>query len=275
MLRDSGASLVLLDPDRLSRLTAVLADCPAEHIFVSAGAASAGAKATRLEDILGAPGAWRDLPDEAAPPPAEIALDDDATILYTSGTSGRPRGVLLTHRNLVSQVFQASLIQLRCALCAGLAPPNPDPLIGPQRVNLVAIPLFHVSGVSGCILPLMGRGGKAVFMRHWIPSRALKLIQDERVTVTGGVPVVAAQLLEQSARDNYDLSSLEQVIYGGAPSPGSLAHGLAGRLDAQPGNAWGMTETHGGFISHVGPESTCGGHRAAGAVRRRRGQGGR
>jgi long-chain acyl-CoA synthetase len=95
-------------------------------------------------------------------------------------------------------------------------------------------------------------GAKLVLMRRWDAEGAMKLIQDEKVNATGGVPTIAWQLIEHPARGNYDLSSLESVTYGGAPSAPELVRKIVETFPKSvPGNGWGMSETSATFTSHL------------------------
>jgi long-chain acyl-CoA synthetase len=105
------------------------------------------------------------------------------------------------------------------------------------------------------MIPLLAAGGKLVFMHKWDAELAMQLIERERITVTGGVPTIAWQLLEHPALGNYDLSSLESIAYGGAPAAPELVRKLKEKFPkAAPALAWGMTETSGTFTAHQGED---------------------
>ncbi|MEO8300568.1 MAG: class I adenylate-forming enzyme family protein [Rhizomicrobium sp.] len=241
---DCGARFVFADAERLARLK----DLPpsVEQVFV-ARAATPPSGVTVLEDVIGAPAHWRDLPDRPMP---DVALlpEDDATIFYTSGTTGAPKGALGTHRSLTTNVFAMPFSNARNALRKGEEPQ----VATKQRVTLIAVPFFHVVGSLSILLPNMVAGGKLVMMRKFEPQQAFELIAREKVTVTGGVPAVAMALLEQAA--GHDTSSLELVTFGGAPAPASLAAQVRARLGAMPGQGWGMTETAATCTSHSGED---------------------
>lgn len=250
-LDDCGARFVLCDGERLERVR------QATDATIIASRAEAVSGVTQLEDIIGAPGDWHKLAETAAPA-IVLSPEDNATIFYTSGTTGHPKGALGTHRNLTTNIFATPFSSARNALRAGQ--PQPEP--GRRRAILVAIPLFHVSACLASLLPSLAAGGKIVLMRKFEAGAALAIIARERITVTGGVPAVALALLE--ARSTHDLSSLELLSYGGAPSPSTLAGRIADALaPTMPGNGWGMTETsatctiHSGRDYELRPES-CG-----------------
>ena len=242
-LLDSGARFVFADAERLARLK----DLPpsVEQVFVTR-AANASAGVTMLEEVIGAPAHWQHLPEQAMPE-APLSPEDDATIFYTSGTTGAPKGALGTHRALTTNIFAQAFSQARNLLRQGVESPPSK-----QRVTLLAVPFFHVIGSLSVLLPNMAAGGKLVLMRKFDAAEAARLIAREKATVTGGVPAVALALLEQA--ENHDLSSLELITYGGAPCPVSLAADIRTRLGAMPGQGWGMTETSATCTTHSGQD---------------------
>ena len=237
---DCGARFVFADAERLARLK----DLPpsVERVFVTR-AANSPAGVTVLEDVIGAPAHWQGLP-ECSMPDVALSPEDDATIFYTSGTTGAPKGALGTHRALTTNIFATPFSNARNALRRGETPSAP----AKQRVTLLAVPFFHVIGSLSVLLPNMAAGGKLVLMRKFDAAQACALIEREKVTVAGGVPAVALSLLDK-AQDR-DLSSLELVTFGGAPSPLSLPDRIRGELGAMPGQGWGMTETSATCTSH-------------------------
>jgi long-chain acyl-CoA synthetase len=254
---DSGARFIFADAERLSRI----ADLPpgVAHVFV-ARAANPPPGVTVLEDVIGAPPGWPDLPDGAMPD-VPLSPEDDATIFYTSGTSGAPKGALGTHRSLTTNIFAAPFSAARNAMRSGQAQPDPS---SPQRVTLLAVPLFHVVGSLSVMLPSMAVGGKLVLMHQFEPEAALSLIEREKVTVTGGVPAIMLAMLDHPRLPDFDLSSLRLATYGGAPPPLDLPARIAAAFaNATSGHGWGMTETSATCTTHSGrdyalrPES-CG-----------------
>jgi acyl-CoA synthetase (AMP-forming)/AMP-acid ligase II len=247
-LADSGAKLLIADSARWQRIAPHRAALPAlEHVLVSR-ADSATPGTVRLEDLIGPPGSWSGLPDsELAEAPIEP--DDEAAILYTSGTTGRPKGALHTHRNFTTNILSVGYSNARAALRRGEAPPEPQP-----RTALMVIPLFHCTALSAMLMGTMVAGHTLVFMRKWDPLEAMALIERERVQMTGGVPTIAWQLLEHPERARFDLSSLETISYGGAPAAPELVRRIREEFGALPGNGWGMTETTATVTSHVGED---------------------
>jgi acyl-CoA synthetase (AMP-forming)/AMP-acid ligase II len=243
-LLDSGARFVFADGERLARLT----DLPSsvERLFVTR--AESLPKGTHaLEEIIAAPAGWSDLPDRALPD-VPLLPEDDATIFYTSGTTGVPKGALGTHRALTTNIFAAPFSLARNQLRRGADPVAPRA----QRVTLLVVPFFHSIGTFSVLLPNMAAGGKLVLMRKFDAAKAAALIAREHVTVAGGVPTIPLALLDHA--QSHDLSSLELITYGGAPSPASLAGRIRAGLGAMPGQGWGMTETSATCTTHSGAD---------------------
>jgi long-chain acyl-CoA synthetase len=249
-LLDSGAKLAFVDSERWARIADHVASCPAlERIYVSREPDAIGQpRVAHLEALLGEVNDWHRLPEWPLP---ELQLDpeDDATIFYTSGTTGRPKGALGTHRSIVSNIMASGFAAARAFLRRGEPVPEIDPNL--QRVGLLVVPMFHVTGCNASLIPLINAGGKIVLMRKWDPEKAMQLIAREKVSSTGGVPTIAWQLVEHPAREKYDLSSLINVGYGGAPSAPELVRRIKEVFpNSIPGNGWGMTETAATFTSN-------------------------
>jgi long-chain acyl-CoA synthetase len=250
-LRDSAASILVADAERYERLRAQLPNCAAlRKIYVSrTGQDFTGPAAVRLESVTGAPDDWAKLP-----PPVlsgvPLAPDDDVAIFYTSGTTGKPKGAIVSHRNIVSNAFNAASAHARAFLRRGEVPPPPDPAV--QKAFLISVPFFHVTGCfAAMIVALMG-GHKLVMQRRWNVDEALPLMEKERITNFGGVPTIVWQVLEHPKVDQYDLSSVESIAYGGAPSAPELVRRIKQRFPrAQPRQGWGMTETSATAVTNV------------------------
>ena len=247
-LADSGSKALLCDRSRFGRIAPHLANLPdLKHVIVSrAEAGTAGMD--RLEDLIGAPNGWKGLPAIDLPE-AGVLPDDPAAIFYTSGTTGKPKGALGSHRNLTTNILSTGYTTARAALRRGETPPEPAP-----RVGLLVIPLFHVTACSASLMGSMVAGNTTIFMRKWDTVEAMKIIERERVQVTGGVPTIAWQILEHPDRSKYDLSSLELITYGGAPSAPELVNRIREEFGALPGNGWGMTETMATVTAHLGED---------------------
>ena len=244
-LTDSGARALICDAERWQRIAPSSEALAAIETRVVSRADEGIDGAERLEDLIGTPGAYADLPARALPE-ADVAPDDSATIFYTSGTTGAPKGALGTHRAICSNVLTTQYNLAAAPLRRGEMPPESTP-----KVSLVTIPLFHVTACSAAMMGYIVSGHTMVFMHHWDPVEAFRLIERERVNLTGGVPTIAWQLLDHPERKNYDLGSLELITYGGAPAAPELVRKIHDEFGALPGSGWGMTETMATVTGHV------------------------
>lgn len=242
-LSDAGASILIADGERWERIEPHRQALPGlKHVLIARGGDES------LEAVIGPPEGWFALPDEPTPEPF-LGPDDDATIFYTSGTTGRPKGALGSHRNICSNIMSGAFSGARSFLRRGEMPPLPDPA-GPQKSTLLSVPFFHATGCHAILNPSLVGGAKLVMQRKFDAGEALKLIERERISSAGGVPTIAWQILTHPDRDKYDLSTLESISYGGAPSAPELVRQI-GAAGAAPGNGWGMTETSATFSHHM------------------------
>jgi long-chain acyl-CoA synthetase len=232
-LRDSSSRLVIADAERVARIAPLLATQPLEILAVRAsGALPAGAE--RWEEVV--------LPGPKLPA-VDLHPDMDATILYTSGTTGHPKGAVSTHRAVLS-ALQAFACRAMVNAAMGVGGKGSSPKPWPTSFILV-VPLFHVTGCVPVMLSCFAAGYKLVMMHKWDAARALELIERERVTQFVGVPTQSWDLIESPAFVKRDTSSLVAVGGGGAPAPPELVR----RVDksfaaARPGIGYGMTETN-------------------------------
>ena len=177
-------------------------------------------------------------------PLPDVAIDPemDATILYTSGTTGFPKGAVSTHRAITSALAafgcSATVHAMRFPDEAKRAAANPTSFI-------LIVPLFHVTGSLAVMLSCFAAGYKLVMMYKWEPGRALELIEREKVTRFVGVPTQSWDLLESPDFERRDTSSLTNVGGGGAPAPPELVKRIEGSFKrGRPGIGYGMTETN-------------------------------
>jgi long-chain acyl-CoA synthetase len=178
--------------------------------------------------------------DENVPLP-ELTPEDDATILFTSGSTGEAKGALSTHRAVTTGVYAYStglIVLLGILTEDGKAP------AGPAR-TLLSVPLFHVTGEVPVMLNSFVIGRCMVIMPKWDATEALRLIEKERITYFVGVPTMSLELMNHPDRHKYDLSSLKDITAGGAPRPVSHVERLKSEFpNAQPALGYGLTETN-------------------------------
>ncbi|MGH9085577.1 MAG: class I adenylate-forming enzyme family protein [Acidimicrobiales bacterium] len=230
-LEDSGATVLVADVERVARAAAACERLDCRILAVRAdGPLPDGVD--RWEEV-------RDL--GAAMPEVEVTPDHDATILYTSGTTGHPKGAVSTHRAVVQALMgfgcKTALDRLR-------RPPSPEAASGPP-VFILIVPLFHVTGCVPVMLSCFASGLKLVMMYRWDADRALELIEREQVTNFVGVPTQSWDLLESPRFAETDTSSLVSVGGGGAPAPPELVKRVASSFTGgRPSIGYGMTETN-------------------------------
>ena len=248
--------VAVVDSQRLQRMTDSMDRCRSlRRIFVSRNSEEiADPLVVKLETVIGAVDAWKDLPTIDFEPHA-MAPDDDVAIFYTSGTTGLSKGAVLSHRNIISNMLNLGFGQARTLLRRGETPPTPGPH-NPQRVGMMAIPLFHATGCCAGLIPSVLAGNKLVFIHKWDAGHALELIQREKINQTGGVPTLAWQLVEHPRAAEFDLSSIDNVSYGGAPSSPELVKRIKEQFPrvTMPGQGWGMTETAATATSNFGED---------------------
>jgi long-chain acyl-CoA synthetase len=185
-------------------------------------------------------------------PVVDIDTNDNATIFYTSGSTGFPKGVLSTHRNILATLFSWALVTtLKREVEAAEAVSESSPQIQQsdvpvnQSAILHCVPLFHVTGSHSGFLMSVIAGRKMVMMTKWDPGAALKLIQDEKIGAITGVPTQTWDLLTHPDKDKYDLSTLKELSGGGAPRPPEHVKKLKdGFKDSEPSIGYGLTETN-------------------------------
>jgi long-chain acyl-CoA synthetase len=255
-LKDSGASVLFVDEERLERvrdrldelvqLTTVVVMSEAPGRAARLGRTTAPVRVVDFYEFLG------DVDPAATPPDVDMQSDDDVTMLYTSGTTGHPKGAVGSHRNAITNFMNLAFSAQRFALrFRGATDETPTA----QSSGLVNIPFFHATGSLAFLVPSTAAGVKVVMMHHFDARRALKVIEAERITGIGGVPTIAMQIIDHPDFDQFDTSSIKSVSYGGAPAPPELVARLRAKFPAgHAHNGYGLTETSAGIAGNTGPD---------------------
>ena len=253
-LEDSGSKVVFVDTERAERIRPVLAGLPDLGAVIVADEHRTGTE-TPLAVSEPAPGsglvpewpfplALGPVDESATPPDLSIDPEDDATIFYTSGTTGRPKGAVGTHRNMGTNLMSLFFINTRGATRYGAGASAAPVGEKTQAAFLLSVPLFHATGCHSVMVSNLAAGGKLVMMHHFDPERALELIARERITTFGGVPAMVMQVLDSPNFSKFDTSSIRGVSYGGAPAPPDLVRRIRAAWPiGQPSNGYGLTET--------------------------------
>ena len=178
--------------------------------------------------------------DDSTELPA-ITPEDDATILFTSGSTGESKGALSTHRAVTTGVYAYAtglMVLLGILTSEGRPPANP-----PR--TLLSVPLFHVTGEVPVLLNSFVVGRGMVIMPKWDATEALRLIEQEKITYFVGVPTMSLELMNHPDRGKYDLASLTDITGGGAPRPVAHVERLQQSFpNSQPALGYGLTETN-------------------------------
>jgi long-chain acyl-CoA synthetase len=229
-IADVEASLVFADPPRVKRIGQCGRTPGCEIISIDVGLPIAEA----LEPVTS-----RTIDGAVLP---EIGPDDLATILFTSGSTGRSKGAYSTHRAVVQASFSylaTAMVILRFGMEDGTIRED-----RPQHAMLMTVPLFHVTGEVPMLLVSFAIGRKMVLMPKWDALEAIRLIERERVTNFTGVPLMSWEILNHPDRADYDLSSLQTLFAGGAPRPPEHVRRLNDEMSAPPALGYGLTETN-------------------------------
>jgi acyl-CoA synthetase (AMP-forming)/AMP-acid ligase II len=231
-VQDADVHLIFADAKRLERLRPLARDRKLQLIGV------------RDAEAIGDQG-FSDLMADQQPadwPTVDIHPDDDFTIMYSSGTTSAPKGVVQTHRGAVNAVYSWLMATL---VAPKLNPDKVTPTPAPRSVGLVATPLFHVTATHPIFLLSLPAGAKLVVMDRWDAEAAVRLIRDEKITRFLGVPTQSADLIEAARRMGETLETLDYIGAGGAKRPASQVGELHESFPtADVATGWGMTETN-------------------------------
>ncbi|WP_233270304.1 class I adenylate-forming enzyme family protein [Chachezhania sediminis] len=241
-LKDSGARLVFADGQRIERIRPIAAESGLTLVGVREGEALADLGYSALCAAETATGA----------PAVEIHPDDDFAVMYSSGTTGHPKGVVLTHRGAVHSGY-SHYFQLVAAPL--VTPPDPDAPPAPRPAALIVTPLFHVTATHAAFFGSLPGGSKIALMYKWDAAEAVRVIQAESITKLVGVPTQTAELVEAARSMDVTLDSLRFIASGGAKRPAAQVEPLATAFpSASIATGWGMTETSSIGIGLAGPE---------------------
>ena len=217
ILRDSESAAVVTTPELLPKVQQAAAQAPSvRHVICVGGDPGADGVVDFASLDAGEP---MDQPYDAEP-------DDVAVILYTSGTTGRPKGVLLSHHNLVSMAQNA----------------HAATDLGDGNVGLAALPLSHSYGISTTLGSTFTKG-TGVMLRWFDAGEALRLIEEMKVTVTALVPTMMVYMLDHPDAATRDLSSLRWVISGGAALPAEVQREFEERFGCTVLQGYGLSES--------------------------------
>ena len=195
----------------------------------------AGAKA--WGDVVKAP-LKTDMPD------IDVALDDDLQMLFTSGSTGNPKGAVSTHRNVIHALMSWEL-DLQASFATGLLTPPPAEPPPPQGVMLLGIPLFHVTGLLSCYMACYRYQRKLVMMYKWDVEKGADTIDREGITHMTATPAITGDLVAFSRRTGRKFPTLITIGGGGASRAPEQVRAIDAVFEkAFPGTGWGMTETN-------------------------------
>ena len=242
-LNDTGARVVFADAERLERLASVGPDLEADLQIV-------GLRTARARQYGGVP--FEDLAGGEPLPDAEFAAlgpDDPVTILYTSGTTGYPKGGLGTNRATIANLMNMAFAAARESVLSSRAARDPV-----QPVSMAILPLFHVGGIASIVGGPMA-GSKIVMMRKWSVDEGLALAKAEGATSVGGVPTIAREILDYPDLHNMGLD-VRTFPMGGASVPPDLPRRALEIFgdSVQILNGYGLTETTSAVVTNLGTE---------------------
>jgi acyl-CoA synthetase (AMP-forming)/AMP-acid ligase II len=212
-LNAAGARFLVTVPSEAAKATALTTRTKVEEVFV-------------LGEADGATPFVALLTDDPPPEPVVDPAQDVVALLHSSGSTGYPKAVMLTHRNMVANVLQTSLVA---------------PLGAGERV-LAVPPFHHAFGLIMVMNATLLQGATLVTMERFDPEAYLKAIQDHRITRLYVVPTIAVLLAKSPLVDRYDLSSLRSIVSGGAALDPEIARLVRERLGCRIGQGYGLTE---------------------------------
>jgi long-chain acyl-CoA synthetase len=234
-LENSGSHVLIADQERLDRLAAVLKQPAGLRIIAVRTTKALPTGAKTWDEVLSRP--VRD-----AMPSVDVSPDDDAIMLYTSGSTGYPKGAVSTHRNVISAMLSWELDYMG-AVAIGLTEAPKEGAA--QGAILLGIPLFHVTGMHYVFLMAYRGQRRIVSMYKWDANKAADIIEQEKITNFAAPAAMTGDLVEVARTTDRDLSSLTNIGGGGAARAPEQVRAIAQVFaNAAPGTGWGMTETN-------------------------------
>lgn len=245
--KDAGLSVLVTHADYLKTVNQARMDAPGLRHIILAGKTALG-DMPAYDDIISAEPDRLDI--------VETDNDDTAVMIYTAGTTGNPKGVMLTHYNWYTHVTGYYDVVLLDAWGLSVRGPVREQDGGQakkelregevfgvsrDRVSLITLPLFHGYGVFALNLEFL-TGGKLVVINRWDPEEAMKCIEKHKVTDFRGVPTMYIQILNHAAMPKYDLSSLKTCICGAAPMPLEVARQWREKFGIDIWEGYGLSE---------------------------------
>lgn len=232
-LADCSAKVILADRERLVRVEQRVERIDAQVIAIRPDAPNTlGSEFNAALEAYG---------NDTPMPAIDILPEDPATIFYTSGSTGFPKGAMATHRNILSALFSWELDGQSTLLTTGATPPEP----AHQAATLLAVPLFHATGSHAVYLMSYRAQRKLISMYKWDPDAAADLIEREHISSFVAPAAMTGDLVQAARRSNRDLSSLMTVGGGGAPRAPEQVRDIDEAFStALPNTGWGMTETN-------------------------------
>jgi long-chain acyl-CoA synthetase len=238
-LQDSGARFLVADEARFRRIADHLDELPdLEAVFlVDVDPTDVGddPRLRRFDELT--------IGDASGFPDTPIDESDYAVIFYTSGTTGRPKGAISSHRNMVANLQNTIFTTVAGSM---LTADQPAVVADAQTAALLTSPLFHVSGCHSSLVVGTIGGVKLVIPEgKFEPEKALRLIQDEAITIWATVPTMVWRVCEFPGRHDYDTSTVTNVAFGGSPSADELQRMVRETFPNvhSTSNAYGLTET--------------------------------
>lgn len=218
MLQNSGAKILIANKEWWPNMEPILKNTELEKIFITDEKPPKGSIpfSSIVEDYT------------EAEVQVEVNENDNAFIMYTSGTTGRPKGALITHSNMIHTI-------LNYKYCYNLEE---------NDSTVIAVPVFHITGLAAQLMPLIYLGGKIVLMPMFKTKEFLEILQNEKITHVIASPTVFVMTILDPAHKKYDVTNLRVIGFGGAPMPGETLRALKDWIpNIELHNTYGLTET--------------------------------